>query len=86
MGLEVGQNWGWLVPDEEGVHFLEVAQAGLIFIRVLQNLQAQGHQLLPCDLDRPLLLSFCGFLIGIEVEKPLSLALYTFGYLFLDLT
>lgn len=73
------------MPDEEGVHFLEVAQTGLVFLRVLQDFKTEGDQFFPDDFDWPRFLVFILFLVGLKVEESLCLSLYTFRDFFLDI-
>lgn len=68
------------MADEEGVHLLEVAQAGLVLGWVVQDLQTEGHQFLPGDLLLSwflrLSLDFDIIIIIIKVKQPLGLTLY----------
>ena len=53
---------------------MQVSQAGLVPLRVPQDLQTHPHQLLPLQLHCPLLLGRLG-LVVVEIEEPLGLAL-----------
>lgn len=80
------------MADEEGIHLLEVAQTGLVFGWMVQDLKTESHQFLSGDLLLPWLLRFSCYvhiiLIVIKVKQPLGLTLYAlYDFLFLlDLT
>jgi hypothetical protein len=44
VGAEVVEDWEGVVPDEEGVDFVQVSQAGFVALRLAQDLQTQPHQ------------------------------------------
>jgi len=73
------------VPDEEGVHFLEVAQTGFVFLRMLQDFKAEGYQFFSDDFDWPGFFVFVLFLVRLKVEESLCLSLDTLRDLFLDI-
>jgi len=54
-----------------------MAQAGFIFVRIFKDLKTQSYQLLPAHLNLPLLFGLGFFFIGVEVEEPFGLALYS---------
>ena len=55
--LEVLENWEGVVPDEEGVDFVEVAEAGVVALWIPQDLEAQGGQFQLLEFNWPILLS-----------------------------
>jgi hypothetical protein len=40
--LKVLENWEGVVPDEERIDFVEVAETGVVSLGVSQDLEAQG--------------------------------------------
>ena len=55
--MEVLENWEGVVPDEEGVDFVEVAEAGVVALWIPQDLEAQGGQFQLLEFNWPILLS-----------------------------
>ena len=55
------------MPDEDGVDFVEVAEAGVVALWIPQDLEAQGGQFELLELNWPLLLSLL-LLIIVKTE------------------
>jgi hypothetical protein len=65
--LEVLEDWEWVVPDEEGVDLVEVAEASVVAFRVSQDVETEGDQFQFFEFGRPLLLSLF-LLIVVKAE------------------
>lgn len=70
---EVVQDGKRVVADEEGEQLMQMAKAGVVPLRLPQDLEAERHQLLLLQLHRSLLLRL--ILILVELKEPLRLAL-----------